>query len=80
MMGNVCLLIFFQNLTILHKSFRNTIRMSNSLDQDQAQSGSKLFAKINYQQLTRAGKEVSLTWLEIRKTGFPVIHSTSVFI
>ena len=50
-----CLWIFFL-LTFSKKSFRNTIRVSNSLDPDQARhfsrsdlgpsSGSKLFAKV----------------------------------
>ena len=39
--------ILFQNELISKKSFRNTIRVSNSLDPDQARrSGSKLCAKV----------------------------------
>ena len=52
----VCLFVFFivcgffLNYFFSNKSFRNTIRVSNSLDPDQArrfvEPGSKLFAKV----------------------------------
>ena len=48
MLGNGASADFFQNQLFLKKSFKNTIRVSNSLDPDQAQqrSWSKLSAKV----------------------------------
>ena len=37
---------YFSKLTFSKNYFRNIVRVSNSLDPDQAWSGSKLFAKV----------------------------------
>ena len=80
MLGNFacffCRLQIFLKLTFSKKYFRNTIRVSNSLDPDQAQhfakSGSKLFAKVisRRQKSPLVGKELTQQFHSTMKIWF----------
>ena len=70
---------FFSKLTFSKKSFRNIIRVSNSLDPDQAPilSGLTWVQTVNkgYQQATLVGKELKLKNMKVCLRGLFIMRS-----